>query len=165
MRNETIYYSLLLIIIAGLTLFRFLDSGDPDKNDNKIIVFESFQKLRIDLNCNVYVSIGDEQKVVCEGPHNLLNDIETRLENDILLIQKKNDGFFKKWFTFKKSDMSKINLYVKLKDTKHLITPVKGNIISQESFYPEAFEEKEPEINLSEFIRIISRNLSSILFR
>ena len=133
MKKEILYYSILLIIISSLLFFETdLFNGSAQKY-SKIIDVESFEKLDIDLACNIYVSIGEEQKIVFEGPKRYLNLVETKLENGVLKISAKETRIFPELFGANNHNAASINLYIKLTDTNQLITPKKGNLISNET--------------------------------
>jgi hypothetical protein len=114
-------------------------------NISKVIDVESFQKLDIELICNIYVSIGDEQRVVLEGPENYLNLIETEFENGILKLTEKTPGIFKSLLGRSKSQ--EINLYVKLTSADQLMQPTKGTLITNESSLNLLFEKQQLSLN------------------
>ena len=89
MKKELIYYSILTLTIALLLFFETNLFKDNTAYVSKVIDIESFDKLDIDLDCNIYVSLGEEQKVVFEGPAKYLNNVETRLEDGVLKISCK----------------------------------------------------------------------------
>ena len=78
MKKEIIYYVVLLFLISGLIFIETSTNDQDEVNISKVIDVKDFQKLDIDLICNVYVSIGDEQRVVLEGPEQYLNKIEAK---------------------------------------------------------------------------------------
>jgi len=132
MKKEIIYYTVLLLLISGLIFIETNTSDDSEVNISKVIDVEGFKKLDIDLICNIYVSIGDEQRVVLEGPEQYLNKIETKLEGGVLKLSEKAPGFIKGLLESGSKDQS-INLYLKLTSADQLITPTKGTLITNES--------------------------------
>ena len=160
MKKEILYYSILLIIISTLLFFQTdLFDGNTQKY-SKVINIESFDKLDIDLACNIYVSIGEEQKVVFEGPEKYVSLVETKLENGILKISAREAGIFSKLFRTKNHEAESLNLYIKLTDANQLLTPKKGNLISNETFlYLEL--ECDEKLNLNVSLRKILQLLGN----
>ncbi|MCK5704658.1 MAG: DUF2807 domain-containing protein [Cyclobacteriaceae bacterium] len=163
MKKEILYYSILLIFISSLLFFETnLFNGNSHKY-SKIIDVKSFEKLDIDLACNIYVSIGEEQKIVFEGPKKYLNLIEAKLENGILKISEKEVGIFAELFGTNNHDAESLNLYIKLTDVNQLLTPKKGNLISNEtSLYLEL--ECDEKLSLSDGLKEILKMLGSRQF-
>lgn len=165
MKKEILYYSILTIIIASLLFFETNIFSGNTENTSKIIDVESFDKLDIDLACNIYVSIGDEQRVVFEGPESYLKQVETSFENGILKISCKKTGVFASLFGLKESDSESINVYVKLTNANQLIAPKKGNLISNEtSLYLEIDCEDPQSIsqNLRGIIKLLGEQFGMI---
>jgi len=132
MKKEIIYYLVLLILISGLIFIETKNDDQDEVNISKVIDVKDFEKLDIDVNCNVYVSIGEEQRVVLEGPEQYLNKIETSFENGILKLSEKTPGILGGFLKSGEGNES-INLYLKLTSTDQLVTPMKGNLITNES--------------------------------
>lgn len=133
MKKEILYYSILVLFICSLLFFETNLFRSSSQNYSKIIDVETFEKLDIDLACNIYVSIGEEQKIVFEGPKKYLDLIETKLENGVLKISAKEPWIFAEFFGKNSHKSESLNLYIKLTDTNQLITPIKGNLISNET--------------------------------
>lgn len=145
MKKEILYYSILLIVISSLLFFETdLFDGRP-QTYSKIIDVEYFDKLDIDLACNIYVSIGEEQKIVFEGPERYINLIETSLENGVLKISAKEVGLLRSLFRANGPNAESLNLYINLTDTNQLLTPKRGNLISNET---SLYLELEQDVNL-----------------
>lgn len=134
MKKELIYYSILTLTIALLLIFETNLFKDNTTHVSKVINTETFEKLDIDLDCNIYVALGDEQKVVFEGPAKYLDKVETKLEDGVLKISCKKPGLFSSWFSSTPKDNESVNVYVKLTHANQLIKPTKGNLISNETF-------------------------------
>lgn len=133
MKKEILFYFILILVISSLLFFETNLFKSSAENYSKIIEVESFEKLDIDLACNIYVSIGDEQKIVFEGPEKYLNLVETTLENGVLKISARDAGIFSALFGTNNNNDESLNLYIKLTDTNQLLTPKKGNLISGET--------------------------------
>lgn len=165
MKKEILYYSALLIVISSLLFFETdLFDGSP-QTYSKIIDVESFDKLDIDLACNIYVSIGEEQKIVFEGPKKYINLIETTLENGVLKISAKEIGIFRNLIRTNNPDAESLNLYIKLTNTNQLLTPKKGNLISNEtSLYLEVEpnEKLNQRASIRRFLKMIGNQLGFI---
>lgn len=165
MKKEILYYSALLIVISSLLFFETdLFDGSP-QTYSKIIDVEYFDKLDIDLACNIYVSVGDEQKIVFEGPKKYIDLVEARLENGILKLSAKEGGLFRELLGTNNPDAESVNLYINLTDTKQLITPKKGILISNEtSLYLEMELDESPRSNasLKKILKILRNQLGII---
>jgi hypothetical protein len=133
MKKEIIYYLLLIFVIVGLIVFETNKPGGKSIHISKVIDAERFDKLDIDLVCNIYVSIGEEQKVVLEGPEQSLNQIEARLENGILKLFEKTPGMLSSLFTVNQKSSGEVNLYLQLTAADQLLSPKKGNLITNEA--------------------------------
>lgn len=133
MKKEILYYSILLIVIFSLLFFETNLFNGYSHTYSKIIDVESFEKLDIDLACNIYVSIGEEQKIVFEGPKKYLNLVKAKLENGILKVSAEDGGIFSELFGTNNRDTESLNLYIKLTNVNQLLTPKKGKLISNET--------------------------------
>ena len=161
MKKEFIYYAVLSFVIFSLVIVEF-GKSDEKINASKIIDVASFEKLDVDLHCNIYVSIGDQQKVVFEGPEKFLNLIEAKLENGILKISSKQKSVFAGLVDSQKEP---VNLYVRLTCRDQLITPKTGTLISNEtSMYYEADSQAKlaSSFKLQGLIRKMTGQLGSI---
>lgn len=139
MKKEIFYYSILLVVIAGLLISETIDFTDQAKTTSKVIEFDNFDKLDIDLACTFFVTVGDEQKVVFEGPPAYLNLIESEMKDGVLKISCKQSGFFAQLFGKELDEENEIKVYINLTSSDQLVLPKKGNMISREtSFYPES---------------------------
>ncbi|NJN24817.1 MAG: hypothetical protein HC819_01910 [Cyclobacteriaceae bacterium] len=138
MKKELFYYSALVCVIAGLWLSESNFLRNETETGSKVIDTYAFHKLDIDLACNFYVSIGDEQKVVFEGPKKYLDLLETNMEHGVLKISNKKSGFFKNIIDGVIADAASVNVYIKLTDSNQLVVPQKGKLITREtSLYQE----------------------------
>lgn len=168
MKKEFIYYSILTLVIALLLFFETNLFNDNTKFVSKVVEVKEFEKLDIDLNCNIYVSIGEEQKVVFEGSAKYLNKVETHLENGVLKIFCKKPGLFAELLNYSTENPESINIYVKLTDSDQLIMPKKGNLISNETLQ---LHERNKATFLSlnysieNILRLISNQLGFIRIR
>ena len=98
MKKEIIYYSILTLAIALLLVFETNLFSEESKYVSKVVEVEEFERLDIDLDCDIYVSLGEEQKVVFEGPAAFLDQVETQLVNGVLKITHKQPGLLSKIF-------------------------------------------------------------------
>ena len=133
MKRELIYYSILTLVIAALLFFETDFFAFNKQSSTRVIEMEAFEKLNIDLECNIYVSLGEEQKVVFEGPELLVSRLETKMKNGVLTITERSPGFFARLFHIQPQERNELNVYVKLTATNQLIAPRKGNLISNET--------------------------------
>jgi hypothetical protein len=165
MKKEILYYSTLLIVISSLLFFETNLFHRGSQSYSKIIDVETFDKLDIDLACNIYVSIGDEQKIVFEGPKKYINLVEATLENGILKITSKKGGILDELFGSSDRNAKALNLYINLTDTSQLLTPKKGNLISNETFIYLELEHNEksgPNESLRRIFKILGSQFGFI---
>ncbi len=163
MKKELFYYSILVLFIAGLLFSETISFNTKKENASKIIEITSFDKLDIDLACTFYVSIGDEQKVVFEGPEKYLDLLETQMENGILKISSKKTGFFENLFANETNKETSLNVYIKLTSADQLIGPRKGNLITNEvSLYHEKERSTLFNKSLSGLLRLFGTQLGYI---
>lgn len=162
MKKELIYYSTFAIVISSLLFFEIRNNN---QNYSKVIDVEVFDKLSVDLACNIYVSIGDEQKLVAEGPENYLDLIDVKLENGTLIITEKKVGVLSGLFGQKIANPEDLNLYIKLTDVCQLVPPKKGNLISNEaSLYLEIDKDEimSNDQGLKEILKMLTGQLGFI---
>lgn len=128
MKKELIYYIFLGLVVVGLIIYEVFKNN----KESRIIQVESFEKVKVDLDCQVYVSLGDEQKVVLEGPSPYLDRIEFNLEKGILQISEKTQGLTSQMFGTFGRKKERVSLYLRLKRADQLIVPNMNNLISNE---------------------------------
>lgn len=163
MKKEFFYYSILTIVIALLLFFETNIFETENENASKVIEIESFEKLEIDLECNIYVSIGEEQRVVFEGPGSCIDMVETSLENGVLTITSKKPNLFSSLFSSNESPEEPLNVYVKLTSAEQLIAPVKGNLITSEtSLYMNINEPMNMDQGIRTLLKILGNQLGNI---
>lgn len=133
MKKELIYYSILTLGIALLLFFETNLFRDNTDLVSKVVDTVAFDKLDIDLDCNIYVSLGDEQKVVFEGPAKYLDRVETRMENGVLKVFCRKPGLLAELLNTDDEKQGPVNVYVKLTHADQLIMPKNGNLITNES--------------------------------
>ena len=166
MKKELIYYSILTLIIALLLVFETNLFDEKTKLVSKVIKTDAFEKLNIDLDCDIYVSLGDEQKVVFEGPSKYLDRVETNLEDGILTISCKKPGMITKWFSSDAGDPEAVKVYIKLTHSDQLIMPKRGNVISNETL--QLIEKQGSElfslnVSFKNLLRLLGSQLGQIL--
>lgn len=161
MKREMIFYSILTLVIAVLLFFETDLLPLKSQQATKVIDVASFEKLDIDLECNIYVSLGDQQKVVFEGPAQLLQRVKTELNNGVLTITERSPGVFAQLFGMQPAKYDELNIYVNLTSTGQLIVPKKGNLISNETFL--YFNQGESRSTISLEIKYLLRLLGSQL--
>jgi hypothetical protein len=133
MRKEFISYSILSIFIALLLFFETGILKDKQQDATKLVRVEPFEKLEIDLECDIYVSLGEEQKIVFEGPNRYLNKVRTTMQSGVLKISCEPPGMIARIFKNATYEPGSVKIYVKLTDAGQLIRPKKGNLISNEA--------------------------------
>jgi hypothetical protein len=160
MKKEIFYYSILLVVIAGLLISETIDFTNQSKTASKVIEFDNFEKLDIDLACTFFVTVGDEQKVVFEGPQEYLDLIESELEDGVLKISCRQSGFFAQLFGKEIDEENEIKVYINITSSDQLVLPKKGNLISREtSFYPEC----ENSVSFGQSVKNILQSIGTHL--
>ena len=134
MKKELFSYSILSIVIALLLFFEIGLWNEEEQNATRVVKVEAFEKLDIDLECDIYVSLGEEQKIVFEGPEQYVSRVQTTLENGVLKISCEPPGSIARFFNKATEDSGSLKIYVKLTSTGQLLRPKKGNLISNEAF-------------------------------
>ncbi len=132
MKKELLYYLILIVIIAGMMLVEANIISGKSLQNSRVIDEAYFEKLDIDLNCNIYVSIGDEQKVVLGGTEQSLKHIEARLERGTLTLRSKGHSILGSLLE-KNATGGEINIYLQLTASNQLISPKRGRIITNET--------------------------------
>ena len=168
MKKEFNYYSVLTLVIALLLAFETNLFDDRTKLVSRVIDIENFEKLDIDLDCDIFVSLGEEQKVVFEGPLNYLNRVQTKLENGVLTISCRKPGVISQWFFPKEKDTESVSIYIKLTHADQLIMPKKGHLISNESL--QLIERCDGDLfslnaNLKSLLRLFGNQIGQIRIR
>ena len=93
-------------------------NGDVTKENRKT---KSFDEIRVSRGMNVYISQGDEQKIVVEADENLLNAIETNVEGNTLKVTTNKN--------IRKSTVKKV--YVTVKNIYAIKASAGSNIYSE----------------------------------
>jgi len=133
MKREIVYYSILTLGIIALLFFETDLFRAETTTETRVIKGVAFDKLDIDLDCNIFVSLGDEQKVVLEGPAYYINNVKTSTENGVLKISRKAPGLFASLFASDQEAEETAKVYVKLTSVDQLMKPDKANVISNEA--------------------------------
>lgn len=164
MKRELIYYSILTLVIAALLFFETDLLRLKSQHSTKVIDIESFEKLDIDLDCNIYVSLGEEQKVVFEGPAQLLQRVQTEMQNGVLTITERSPSFFAQLLGVEPSEHNDLNVYINLTSADQLISPKKGNLISNETSLYQNLDEDAVSIGkeLKYLIKLLGDQLGLI---
>ena len=163
MKKELFYYSILVLFIVGLLLSETISFKGRKENTSKVIDITSFEKLDIDLACTFYVSIGDQQKVVFEGPEKYLDLLETQMENGVLKISSRKTGFLAQLFGNETNKETSLNVYIKLTSADQLIVPRKGNLITNEiSLYDENEQHTILDKGIAGLLKIFGTQLGYI---
>jgi hypothetical protein len=96
------------------------------------------------------VSIGEEQRVVLEGPEEYLNKIEAEFDDGILRLTEKTSGVFPRFLG--KARNKSVNLYLKLTSADQLIQPTKGKLITNESTFNFLIDNQQ-QLSLNQHLR------------
>jgi hypothetical protein len=128
----------LLVLITGIILAAGLQytsiaaaiSGD-DKKENREV--SPFSKIAMSVAGDLYLTQGDEYKLVIEGDEDVLDDIETEVRGGRLKI--KYDKIFNlNW------NNKKVKIYVTMKEVEELSVSGSGDIIAESAISAEDIE-------------------------
>lgn len=128
MKKELIYYALLALVIIALIAYQVIST----KNESRIIKVEAFEKIKVEVDCQIFVSRGEEQKVVIEGPAPYLDRIEVQMDHGMLVLSEKEQGLTSQIFGTYGQKQEKISLYLRIRSNDELIVPDKTRLISNE---------------------------------
>lgn len=133
------------IAITGLLLSEAnANIFSNDKKENREV--SAFSKISMGVSGNLYLTQGDEYKVVIEGDEDELDDIETVVKSGRLKI-KYNKPFGFNWNT------KKVDIYVTTKKVEELSVSGSGNITAKTGISTEDIEfnvSGSGEINIDE---------------
>lgn len=96
-------------------------NGD-DKKENREV--SAFSKISMSVSGNLYLTQGNEYKLVIEGDEDDLEDIETTVKGDVLRI-KYDKPFGFNW------NAGKVKIYVTTKEVDELTVSGSGNIVAE----------------------------------
>ena len=118
----------LLTLITVVLLFTGLslrasnaNANGDDKKENREV--SAFSKISMSVSGNLYLTQGNEYKLVIEGDEDDLEDIETTVKGDMLRI-KYDKPFGFNW------NAGKVKIYVTTKEVKELTVSGSGNIMA-----------------------------------
>ncbi len=169
-KRELLFYLTLASAIALFVSYEYLFSNEDSGGYTEVIHDVNFEKLNIDIDCNIYVALGEEQKVVLEGAEQYLELIETELKEGIFTISLKTPGLLQKLKVPDVDGHLPLNIYVKLTDAGQLANPVKGTVITNESLIIDDQEKKDSYLSnfnpgLRNFLRLFSGQLGIIILQ
>ncbi|RLD63514.1 MAG: hypothetical protein DRJ01_03560 [Bacteroidetes bacterium] len=99
----------------------------------KEFLLDDFSQLEIDKYFNVYITDDTINKIVFEGGENLLENIETQIQNLTLKINNNNKVYFLKKY-------EKVNVYLSSYSLKKIIIKEPSNIFSTNCIKRNSFE-------------------------
>lgn len=117
------------LAISSLMMLCFLltrcvcssQTGDSEKVKEERKVSE-FSAIGLAISGNVYITQGDTQQLIVEGPADIIQELKTEVEGNTLEIK------FKDWFT---CHSGKLNIYITIPKVKGLYLSGSGNMISE----------------------------------
>jgi hypothetical protein len=87
----------------------------------------TFTRISFGVSGKAYVRQGNEQKVVLEGNPDLLQEIETEVRGDRLLIRSRNNS----WFDWNWRNTDRVTVYITVKDITGLSVSGSGDMIAE----------------------------------
>jgi hypothetical protein len=115
MKGELTLYFCLTLLIAGLIASdRFSPSADTKEHSTRIIDFSELNTLILDLHCDVYLTGGDQDQLVIEGPGEIVNSIYSEESHGRLTITAQATHGFFGMLTPKTGLSEQIKVYVTL---------------------------------------------------
>ncbi|HRW62756.1 MAG TPA: head GIN domain-containing protein [Bacteroidales bacterium] len=127
--NVTRFLSALLFTVLMLNAVSMAFGADPKKETRKV---GDFNKISLAISANLYLTQGTACEVIIEADEDILNKIETEVENGYLKIE------FEKWYNYRGN--KDINVYVTIKDVNSLMVTGSGDIINKTSINAEKLE-------------------------
>ena len=129
MKREKIIYLGLILLIAYLTIIE-RSVIFSSENTTKTFNLSELELTRIDVPCEIYLTKGDNEKLVIEAPNNILNRIVSNENNGILTIaapiQKKVFGIF----NLNEQVTGKIRIFINHNQLERIIVNENAKIIS-----------------------------------
>lgn len=140
MQKEKLIYICLALIIAVLL---FLDGGFSfsGKNVSKIYNLSELKLTRIDLPCEVYITRGENEKLVVEAPKDVLDRLDINQNNGILSIGSETGGFNLLGFIKRTLNLSdEVKIYINHSQLDRIIVNNQATIISVDYKKPTYFQ-------------------------
>lgn len=111
MRRETLIYIGLILAIACLI---FVDNNRllGGMEVEKVFDLNQYDLTQIDLDCEVYVTEGENGKLVLQADEATAEKLVTSDENGILSIKQPNKNLLLKWFDFSGLAHQKVKIYI-----------------------------------------------------
>ncbi|MCK5823057.1 MAG: DUF2807 domain-containing protein [Bacteroidales bacterium] len=107
-----------------------INSGEVIKKE---FLLDDFSQLEIDKYFNVYITDDTINKIVFEGGENLLENIETKIQDSRLIINNNNKSYW-----LKKYD--KINIYLSTNSLKKILIKEPSNVYSTNCIKRNSFD-------------------------
>ncbi len=129
MKKEKLIYLGLTFLILLLTLSDnniFLGEA----NSKKIYNLVDLKLTRIDMSCEVYLTKGENKKLIIEAPENIIKKINTSEENGILTIGMPIINKFFGLIKIKNNEANKVKIFVNHDQLDRIIVSDQAKIIS-----------------------------------
>lgn len=129
MKRELSLYLLLMLMITTLSYQQFV-SRNQHSTHTLSINLKNDQILEIDIQAKVFITEGEGQSVVVEGPEKLLAFIKITESKDKLSINYSGAHYLKRMGF--QGNQDKVQLYINLRDIDMLSFKTKTEIISSD---------------------------------
>jgi len=135
-KNLVIMKTKVSKLLSALLFFILIMNGtnkaiaaDPQKETRNV---GDFNKISLAISANLYLTQGNNCEVIIEAEEDVLNKIETEVDNGYLKIE------FEKWYNYRGN--KDINVYVTIKDINSLMVTGSGDIINKNSIHAEKMD-------------------------
>ncbi len=179
MKREKIIYLGLTLLIGYLVI---IDKNLINKaeQETKTYSLSELKLTRIDVPCEVYLTEGQNQKMVIEAPENLFHRINSKTNNGILTISASLDRKLFGLFNVKDKLTDRVKIFINHDQLDRIIVSDQAKIISvdykpigfhasneQEQIEKKFFNVSLPEVHFAELglIDVIPLILNSIQTR
>ncbi len=154
MKREKVIYLGLILLIGYLVL---IDKNTFYKADNltKTFSLSELKLTKIDVPCEVYLTKGENKKMVIEAPENMLDRITSKQNNGILTVSASNERKLFGLFSVNSKLTEKVKIFVNHDQLDRIIVSDQAKIISVD-YHPISFQASNNTQEENEFVFNVS---------
>jgi hypothetical protein len=119
-----------LALTAFIALFLSATFIYAQKRETRKV--DSFTKISFRFGGKLYLTQGSPQKVEVEGPKDLLEELETEVDNGKLIIGREG-----KWFEWNSNNNERVNVYITVPNIEGLSVSGSGDLVGQNTINAE----------------------------
>lgn len=147
MKKEKLVYIGLALIIAVML---FLDGGFTFSGEkiSRVYNLTDLDLTQIDIQCEVYIARGNNEKLVLEAPDNVLKQLDITQNNGILSISKKTrSNHLFSFITKNLKPTGEVKIYINHSQLDRIIVNNEARIISvdykQAQYHANSYQQEE----------------------